>query len=254
MSICKFCLKEKRLVKAHIIPRAFFEAIKTNKKRDESLKKITNSKGIYPEGNTITGEYDPDLVCFDCEQRFGPFDEHAINVLLKNEGDNMPRHIDGKTIAWTVQSYEYKKMMLFFISLLWRADKTDLPFFSRVDIGSYADIAKDALLKQNDDDIERFSVFLARYNAGYGRSPLLDPYPERLDGINVYHFYLGSGYLVHIKVDKRPFSALFDQFKLSPSMFLILNRGKFENSQDLVVMQKMYKDAEQLKLSYTKSK
>lgn len=256
MNICKFCLQEKTLVDAHIIPRAFFEAIKPSKGKDrsEALSFVTNSKGTFPVKKTVKGSSDTSLVCLECEQRFGPLDEHAIKVLLKNEGSHVPRHINGKTLAWIIdpKNYDYKKSMLFFISLLWRADKTELPFFARVNIGPYADIAKEALLKQKNEDIERFSVVLARYNGGLGRSPILDPYSKRFDGINIYHFYLGSGYMVYIKVDKQLFPVELENLKLSPSLFLILNRGKLENSNDLVVMQKIYRDTEQLKLNYKK--
>jgi len=254
VSICKFCLQEKKLVDAHIIPLAFFEAIKPSKGKDrsEALVHVTNSEGTFPVKKTVKGPSDPNLVCLDCEQRFGPLDEHAIKVLLKDEGNHIPRHLNGETLAWIVdhKGYDYNQIMLFFISLLWRADKTDLPFFARVKIGPYADIAKEALLKQKSDDIERFSVFLARYNVGLGRSPILDPYSERFDGINIYHFYLGSGYMVYIKVDKRPFPVEFENLKLSPSLFLILSRGKLENSKDLEVMLKIYRDTKQLKLNY----
>lgn len=258
MSICKFCLQEKTFVDAHIIPRAFFEAIKPSngKDRSEALVLATNSKGMFPVKRTIKGPSDPNLVCLDCEKRFGPLDNYAIRVLLRNEGSHISKHLNGETLAWVIDSKkcDYKQIMLFFISLLWRADMTDIPFFAGVDIGPYADIAKEALLKQKSEDIEKFSVFLARYNLGLGRNPILSPYSKRFDGINIYHFYLGSGYMAYIKVDKRPFPVEFENLKISPGLFLILNRGRFEDSKDLIVMQKVYKDAEQLKLDYKKTK
>jgi len=258
MNTCKFCLKQAKLVDAHIIPRAFFEAIKPSKgkKRNEVLVLVTNSKETFPVKKTVKGTFDPNLVCFKCEERFGPFDDHAIRVLLKDVENHTPKHLDGQTVAWIIEpgKYDHKKIMLFFISLLWRADKTDLPFFARVNLGPYADIAKKALLTQKNEDINKFSVFLARYNVGLGRSPILDPYSERFDGINIYHFYLGSGYMAYIKVDKRPFPKEFESFKLSPGLFLILNRGNLENSKDLVVMQKVYRDTKKLRLNYIKAR
>ena len=128
------------------------------------------------------------------------------------------------------------------------------PFFTRVNIGPYSNIAKEALLKEKDDDIGRFSVILARYNVGLGRSPMLNPYLERFDQINVHHFNLGSGYIAYIKVDKRPFPVEFENLKLSQNIFLILNRGNLESSTDLVVMQKVYRDAEKLKIDYVKTR
>jgi hypothetical protein len=259
MSICKFCGQEKKLVKAHIIPRAFFEAIKLSESkhsRGEKLKGVTNSRGNYPFRDTTKGFYDSNLVCLDCEGLFGPTDDYAVQILLKNPKSHVPHYLNGELLAWIINEYDYKKLMLFFISLLWRAGASSLKEFEKVSLGPYLDTAKIALNKQNLADIEKFSVFIARFENGIGRNIILDPHLESkndFNGIKVYRFYLGAGYIVHIKVDKRAFPIDFENLKLFNGRALaILNRGQFEASKELIMVQKVYEDAEKLSQSWNK--
>ena len=147
--------------------------------------------------------------------------------------------------------------MLFFISLLWRAGASGLKEFEKVKLGPYLEMAKIALEKQHYDDIEKFSVVLARFEEGIGRNIIMDPHPELkseiFGGINAYRFYLGAGYTVLIKVDKRSFPGYFEDLKISnQNNLIILNRGQFEKSNELSVVQQIYKDAEKLSRSWKK--
>jgi hypothetical protein len=254
MATCKFCFKNKKLVDAHIIPRAFFEAIKSGKgnKRDKKLKEVTNNEDRYPISHTTKGLYDSNMICLDCEQIFSPFDNYACKLLLKEQDRFIPKYINGELMAWQVELYDYEKIMLFFISFLWRAGNSELKQFERIQLGAFSDTAKKALSTQKLNDIDKFSILLTRFEEGYGRNIIMDPYLDRaaFRGINVYHFYLGAGYIVYIKVDKRLFPQDFEGLKISQNSFYILSRGKFENSHDLSIVQKVYTDAEVLVKSW----
>lgn len=254
MDICKFCNKENQLIEAHIIPRAFFETIKTNVgkgSRGQKLKEVTNAKGVYPYRDSAKGLFDNNLLCFDCEKLFSKIDDYGITLLLKNDNLQTPHHSNGRLLAWIIESYDYKKLMLFFISILWRAGASDMKEFNNVTLGPYLQVAKDVINTQNLDEIKTFSVVLTRFNYGIGRNIFLNPHMEIkkniFSNINVYRFYLGAGYVVHIKTDKRPFPTLFEELELSNrGSLIILSRGNFEASKELNVMQKVYQDAKKL--------
>jgi len=254
MDTCKFCLKKRKLVKAHIIPRAFFEAIKEGNVniRALKLKGVTNSKDRFPIKYTTKGFYDPNLVCLGCEQSFGAWDDYGIKMLLKQQGSHVTRYKGRKLVAWQIVDYDYERVMLFFLSILWRAGNSELKEFEKVKLGPYSDMAKVALSAHNPDKVEGFSVFLARFEEGPGRNIIMDPYLDRANfhGLNIYHFHLGAGYILYAKVDKRPLPEDFENLKVTLSNFYILNRGRFEESKDLDVVLKVYDDAEALVKSW----
>lgn len=260
-NICKFCGNERPLVDAHIIPRAFFEYIKFDngkETRGVKLKGLTNSKDIFPYTSTTKGIYDSNLVCAACEKLFGTPDQYAIELLLKND-DHIPHYLNGDLIAWKIESYDYVKLMLFFISLLWRAGASNLLQFQYINLGPFQDIAKTAIETKDIKDIQLFSVFLSRFEKGIGRHLILDPHPEVKKGIftniNVYRFYLGAGYSAYIKVDSRSFSADFNGIQLSKGNILyIVSRGKFEESGELTLVKNIYTQAEKLSIDWKNKK
>jgi hypothetical protein len=69
MPICKLCGADTRLVKAHIIPEAFYRDIKDQ--RDAPLRMLGTDADEYVR-RSQTGEYDGEIVCRDCEDLFQP--------------------------------------------------------------------------------------------------------------------------------------------------------------------------------------
>jgi hypothetical protein len=89
MPVCKLCQQEvTALVKAHVIPRSFFEI----DPRLAAPRLITNSKGIYPKKIPV-GVYDRTIVCGECEKRFSDCDDYAARLLLRSEREFV--HIPG---------------------------------------------------------------------------------------------------------------------------------------------------------------
>jgi hypothetical protein len=79
MPRCCFCEQERKLIRAHIIPEAFFRA-----NRDESNELyILSSRSKDFARRARVGEYDEDLLCAECEQKFQDYDDYAARVLLE---------------------------------------------------------------------------------------------------------------------------------------------------------------------------
>ncbi|MBU2579279.1 hypothetical protein KKA09_04170 [Patescibacteria group bacterium] len=200
---CKFCLKDKKLIDAHIIPRCFFEAMR-DKKDNRPFQLLSNTKNEYSQKLWI-GLYDKNILCEDCEKVFQKYDDYACKALLSNidESDYI-LDPNGNKIGYKLENVDYKKLKLFFLSVLWRASVSKRKEFKKVDIGrSFEDRLKAMVKNFDPGSTNDFLLVLRRFIDDLGKNFLMDPYKLRIDEINFYRFYLGAGYEFHIKVDKR---------------------------------------------------
>lgn len=212
---CKFCLKEKPLIKAHIIPEGFFRRLRNGQ---APPRLVTSNE--YPKRAPI-GVYDTTILCADCERLFGDWDDHAQQIMSELPIGE-PLKSEDKTVAYKISDFNYNKFKLFFISLAWRASVSSQPFYRRINLGPYEDISKvmiSNLTPGNDDD---FATTIARFEEHPLSTTILDPHPERFQGINYCRFYL-SDYVVYVKIDKRPAPVPFDfcSFKNSEPLHII---------------------------------
>jgi hypothetical protein len=252
MNICKFCEQNvSKLVDSHIIPRAFFEYTKAKSKvpRSSAMEMVTNVKSEFPIRDIRIGFYDSGLVCLSCEQKFKIYDDYAIKLLLQEEDKQDPIVINNTLTAWKINNYDYEKLGLFFISVLWRAGASTLPVFEKIKLGSYLQKAKEAIESGNLDNRDYFSFLIARFTDSIGLSVIPDPHLEikggMFESVNVYRFYLGAGYNVFIKVDQRKFPHPANSIAASSNHpLIILKRGDFDKVKEGKVLLKLIGDAD----------
>ena len=147
---CTFCLRDKKkLVKAHVIPRCFYEKMRIS--RNEPFQALTNTAGRYPTKSRI-GIYDPQILCDDCEKMFQKYDDYACRLLLSDFTEsNFVLDPSGNKIGYWLNGIDYQKLKLFFLSVLWRASVSKREEFKRVRIGSFeAEIRE--MIKNSDPD------------------------------------------------------------------------------------------------------
>ena len=130
MSLCKLCGEERPLVEAHIIPESMYPFDEPR----EPLLMVPSTPDIYP-GRSRRGVYDRELVCGRCEAKFSPWDDYAYRLLSKEPGEHDYTYVDGEPRVYTVTRYDYAKLKLFFVSLLWRASESNQSFFAHVSVG-----------------------------------------------------------------------------------------------------------------------
>ena len=192
LECCNFCHQSGREVKAHVIPEAFFRAIK-----DEDAVLKQRELGRHPK-KMPTGVYDTKIWCEKCEKKYGCWDNYAIPILLKplSEFTALPS-------AFELEIKSSKSIRLFFVSMLWRASTSTQRLFRNVSLGPFEDLAKKILISENFECIHHFSTVIS--SSGHDGKLIAEPVRLRHDEINFYRFYLGR-FMVDIKVDKRPMS------------------------------------------------
>lgn len=194
---CRFCSQDRTLVKAHIIPSGFFRRMLDG----GDLRLLSEDQKVYPKKAPI-GEYDTAILCADCDQLFGKWDDYAQQILSREPPGTPKVFPGGKVVGYELSQYRYDPLKLFFISLLWRAAVSTRSFYQKVKLGPYECVAKKLLENQDPGGAQEFAVLLARFDDHVLAEAVIHPFREKVGGINYSRFYLG-GYVAYIKSDQR---------------------------------------------------
>jgi hypothetical protein len=229
--ICRLCGAEKDLIDAHVIPRPFFGEVDSGHRR---AKVMSNRDAEFPRRLPI-GLYDPQILCAPCDNLIGTWDEYGVEVLIQKRHAFKPVPSADDPVAFVLDQFDYARLKLFFLSVLWRANESSLPFFSKVQLGPYRDRLFQMLSTEDPGSAEEFSVLLSAFtlenkipDAG---TPILDPHPERWEGVHAYRLSLGA-ITAYVKVDQPPYSASLAALVLRPDHPLTLIAREFAGSAE----------------------
>lgn len=235
---CKLCLQDKPLVDAHIIPRSMYPF---DFKNYEPLFLVSGIENPFRTRSRI-GEFDRNLVCADCESLFSPWDAYAKYLLAADVEESAKFSQGGVTYGHIVSEYDFAKLKLFFVSLLWRADRTTRPMFDGIDVGHFRDRLREMILNGDPGSTEEFSICLARFDNQKLGTAVLNPHREKWYGINYSRFYL-AGHVAYIKVDRRPTPDFLSDFSFRPDSPLCIIWRDFEGSAEKELMVSIAKAA-----------
>lgn len=231
------CARPAKLIKAHIIPEAFFRALRGG---ETEPPPVVVTPGEYPRRAPI-GVYDSAILCGDCEPRFDQVDGYGARVLLQDFRSLFspvpgPHRVGGYESA----AVDARLLLRFLVATLWRASVSKDPFFGRVGLGRYEKVAERFALEDADDG-GVFDAVLARWpdasEVGFLSHGIMDPHRSKFDGVNTYRMYLGET-VAEIKVDARPFPRRLAELGLRLGAPVRVVMRDFANSKDLAAMRK----------------
>ena len=215
-------------VKAHIIPRSFYDFDKVDHKPGRVIKLAGERTRI---AKSPIGEYDDQIVTVEGETYFSEGDTYAYDCLIRRGQEGKLYHDGQQPLCIEIADFDYRKFKLFFLSLLWRAGVTSREPFRHVSLGLHEERIRQLILKKVPGNPEDYAVILGihRDTPKYGL-PMLEPKPLRDDetGIRYYRFSLGH-LIACIKVDQRPYGQLWEDFVIGsggPLRFIILDDFK----------------------------
>ncbi|MDL0431741.1 hypothetical protein QPM17_11415 [Marinobacter sp. TBZ242] len=226
---CRGCGEDKKLIKAHIIPEAFFRGLRSG---DTPPRLITDIKGVYPRKAPI-GVYDTKILCRDCEDVFGDLDNYGQAVLLQSSDSTKELKRGVELLGYVIPDVNLDYFRKFLISVLWRASVSTHDYYSKVKLGPYEKRAK-AIVWADGANINPsgFSFVVSKFVDDRFSKTMLDPHPERWYGINYYRIYM-FWYTVHIKVDKRATPSMFKSFEQSGRGKLFVIARDMTDSREL---------------------
>ena len=154
-----------------------------------------------------------------------------------------PVETQGNIIAYKYETYDCKKLKLFFLSLLWRAGVSSHMCFQRVSLGPHEVIIKNAILKSDPGDADFYAVVLAIFDDDQTWAKIMDPFQGRFDGIKFYTFYLGN-IIAYIKVDKQKARSPMREIQMYPDQPLHIVTRKFWGSKESVIMSRVLRNVQ----------
>jgi hypothetical protein len=189
--------RSEQLIEAHIIPQGFARFIRG----PDANVKLTPER--VSEAKPQLGEYDPDILCADCDRKLGLDDEYGLEVCRRYDAE----HILVGDKVFEMKNVDCERFSKFVLSVLWRASISKRKSFAAVDLGPYEDVARDVLFGARKlENMRAFEVILQRYQSVH-----LDPskiyfHPSRcpFGDLNAYGFGL-AGFRIMAKLDNRSF-------------------------------------------------
>lgn len=234
MITCKLTGNTGPPIKAHIVPKAFYEL---PPQEDGPYSLMSNVTGTFPK-KLPTGIYDSTIVTKEGEKLFGPWDDYAVRILLNEANVFEEIRGSGKLIAWSLADYNYTALKLFALSVLWRANASPHPAFSKVQLGPHEGSIRSFLLKNQPGTSEQYSVIIVRWIDEEFGPVFMDPFRERYDGVNYYRIYCGR-YVLYVKVDQKKTNDTFREMQLSPERNLFLIARELKKSKEWPIMQQI---------------
>lgn len=233
---CSFCLKNKTLIRAHIIPEwCFREMYPDPKNRKGSLVRVDK---IHQFTKRVPiGIYDENILCKDCDSKLGTFDDYAKQIFFDEKIiiDSCNEKI------WWIDNVDVIKIELFLISVLWRASVSNIEDFQDVHLGRYQAVFRDALLQHK--TVDEVEVIIGKFSSQH--KSLLEfvtksiqlPFRHRLPGLegkNFYTLYLPKGFKILIKVDKKLLSSTERDLTISSqsNKILVIDWVNYEESYE----------------------
>jgi hypothetical protein len=181
MPTCKLCEKDRPLVDAHVVPKAFW-AIPQN--GEEPPRLMSNTKGEWPK-RIRRGIYDNTILCAQCDGLLGKLHQHAAETLLRSRTNTItdPR---GKPLARQYLTADPLRITRFIASVAWRASISSHPVYHRVRLGPYEERVRQLLLR-DDAKMGEVEAFLGEFDQD--DVPPLDPHCIRIEGARFWLIY-----------------------------------------------------------------
>jgi hypothetical protein len=239
---CRLCGRTAPLVESHIIPKGLYWGLDQEAFVDDIVNngKIIRRKGDRHKApvvvSTVPGEFQKRrpiglwgrFICQTCEARFNDWDSHAIAVFR----DARPQPVFR---AWKYENFEYAKLKLFFISLLWRAAVTEEPFFEKAVLEA-RDLQRLKLLikKSRPSSWTEYSVLLWRSDEIIAKA-IIPPKRVEHEGLSFIRIYF-PGYMALIKVDHRSLPVRFKPYSLNETGSWFVGRRDYSTSEEWKLM------------------
>jgi hypothetical protein len=239
---CKWCGQIKPLIKAHIVPRNFFELILGNSPEKYTVLVRTNTK--KPRTFLQAGIYDTSILCADCDRRFSNLDEYGWEILGKPlKGQIITDPVSGVELAIEISGVDTDRLRRFILSVLWRSSVSSLDVYSNVSLGpKFQKEVQARIFDPKPLSYDEYSTcFVAIEEPFYKElsKAMFPPYRAKLDGLNWQILYF-PGLKVLVKVDSRkPTDGTFTKLMVShPDRFYFVKPMK-GLSQELDYMMRM---------------
>lgn len=231
---CKLCLQNNPLCDSHIIPKHFF----LERSKSSGFFQIGNRdprKGKLP-----IGWYEK-LLCRNCEEHFGRFDNYAAAFFRGFENWEVKQIKEFK--LYKVNEYDYRLLKLFCMSVLWRASVASIPAFKDVSAGHLNEKLRLMLISDDPGGYEDFSTSLFVMQKAINQLHKVILAPRKVNHANTNYYEIKfNEFICWIKVSDNKHSEIFPDITLTENAPLLLmeypfTKQRYEVMRDMVQSQ-----------------
>lgn len=188
--VCRLCLQEKELIKAHVIPKFLFKDIFEGKKVIEANLNNLKQRTVKQDA-----AYDYNLLCKDCDSLIGKYETYAANAIYKREPTEceLLTNPDCDTIIY--KNIEFKRFKLFLLSFLWRASVSKIALFNGISLGNkHEENLRVMIYYGEPGDIEDYPCWMFKIDSTVNRytSTILTPMKLKDNAHTSYIFTINS--------------------------------------------------------------
>ncbi len=189
--LCALCKKDSQLQRSHVIPEFFFAPLYDEKHRFNLLTVVPGERDLIQQKGARES-----LLCLDCERRLSRFERYA-SLVLNGGAPGVEAQRDGAFIR--VRGIDYKKLKIFFLSLIWRAGVASDPFFEKVRLGHHEDKMRRMILVEDAGPFDLYPcvIFGVTMEPGVVPGLMIQPCREKMWGHTTYHLVLPGIKLVY---------------------------------------------------------
>jgi hypothetical protein len=234
LSACKLCGMVTKLASSHIIPRSFYQTVLGHPSGPARI--ISSVESVRPK-RSPAGEYDPELLCVECEASLSPYDDYAHELLVTRPPDAEIR-VTGELLAYRYTEVDIEKLRIFFITLIWRMHATQREMFTNVSLGRYSEAFRVATLEKDSRCLPELDIAITKFDTT--EMGLLGPSRLRLEGVNGYRFAI-PGYSIWAKIDRRNVPPAFSEIVISNGAPIYMLAMDFRDSPEFRAMLRLVK-------------
>jgi hypothetical protein len=173
------------------------------------------------------GEYDENILCAECDNKLGVFDNYALKVCKEFP----QKHTTPRDNIFEMPDVDGDSFAKFVLAVLWRASISKRPAAAAVRLGKHESIARDVLFGAKPlNAMSAFRVLFQRYTSDHLDPAGIYTLPTRaaFHHWNSYGFAV-SGFRVAAIIDSRPMPAALASYIVNGSKSL---RGSFKRFED----------------------
>lgn len=127
---CRLCQQDKPLQNSHVVPEFFYKP-----SYDEKHRIYARTGGRLADMPPLQKGFRELLLCWDCEQKLSPYEKYNREILY--EGVEITGFRKRNRIEFT--GLNYKRVRVFYLSVLWRMSIAGHRFWKHVDLGRHED-------------------------------------------------------------------------------------------------------------------
>jgi hypothetical protein len=203
---CRLCQEDRPLKNSHIIPEFFYKLIYNEKHQLPGYER----SGELLQGKPLQKGIREKLLCGDCEQQLGRNEKYVREILFGGAEIGLERLQDRLILS----SLDYKKIRLFFLSLIWRMSvASEHVVWENVSLGPHEEVVRSMLKSEHTGEPWEygFVCIIPLFEGQILDDWLLEPDCVRTDQGRFYRLVVGGClYLFHVSKQRlsRRFSKL----------------------------------------------